>query len=46
MFLVLFADGVEVAQVIGEGIEGMQAIAHIEGVVAGEPSSNVLYISF
>lgn len=37
MFLALFVDGVEVAQAIGEGIEGTQGTAHIEGVAAGEP---------
>ena len=42
MFLVLFADEVEVAQGIGEGIEDTQGTAHIE-VAAGEPSSIDLY---
>lgn len=45
MSLVLFADGVEVVQAIGEDIEDTQDTAHIEGAVAGEPSPAILYIT-
>jgi hypothetical protein len=45
MFLVLSADEVEVAQDIGEGIEGTQGTAHTE-VAAGELSFVNLYTTF
>ena len=46
MFLVLFADGVEVAQVIGEVIEGTQGTIHTGLVAAGELSSDILFTTF
>jgi hypothetical protein len=46
MSLVLFADGVEVAQVIGEGIEGTQGTVHTGVVAAGELSSGILFTTF
>ena len=45
MFLVLFVDGVEVAQATGGGIEGTQGIVHIGEVVAGEPSYSLCITS-